>query len=165
MPSATDTTTAQTPDHGTSGALAPPPVLFAAALAIGLIVELVVQPPSLPQVPRIIVASVLLLSGLAISLWFIGTFRRVHTPIDLSKPTTSLVTGGPFALTRNPGYVGLAAIYAGLACLLDASWALILLLPTLVLVDRAVIAREERYLERRFGQPYLDYKARVRRWL
>jgi protein-S-isoprenylcysteine O-methyltransferase Ste14 len=68
-------------------------------------------------------------------------------------------------VSRNPGYLGLALTYAGIAALVPAPWAYATLVPALVVVDRMVIAREERYLEGRFGDEYLRYKARVRRWL
>ena len=81
------------------------------------------------------------------------------------KPTTALVTSGPYRVTRNPMYVGMAFLYAGLALSLGVIWALALLPAVLLMVDRLVIAREERYLEAKFGEEYRDYKRRVRRWL
>jgi protein-S-isoprenylcysteine O-methyltransferase Ste14 len=72
---------------------------------------------------------------------------------------------GPFRHTRNPGYLSLTMIYAGLASLANALWAILLLPAALLVIQRGVIEREERYLERRFGEEYLRYKARVRRWI
>ena len=85
--------------------------------------------------------------------------------MDVRSAATSLVTTGPYRITRNPGYLGLALLYAGIAALARAPWAYVTLVPALIVVDRAVIAREERYLQRRFGEDYLRYRARVRRWL
>ena len=72
---------------------------------------------------------------------------------------------GPYRLTRNPAYLGMALVYIGIALLADALWVLVPLPVVLLIIDRMVIAREERYLERKFGQEYLDYKGRVRRWV
>ena len=91
--------------------------------------------------------------------------RRADTPISPEEPVSSLVTDGPFRYTRNPGYLGIAMTYAGLASLANALWAILLLPATLFVIQRGVIEREERYLERKFGEEYLRYKARVRRWI
>src|SRR5437660_1658286 len=83
---------------------------------------------------------------------------------DTSAPTQTVVTDGPYRLTRNPAYLGMALTYAGIAIVADAPWALLPLPFVIAVIDRGVIAREERYLERKFGTPYTDYKRRVRRW-
>jgi len=76
-----------------------------------------------------------------------------------------LTTEGPFRYTRNPGYLSMAMIYAGIAVLRNALWAILLLPLVLYMTQREVIGREERYLERAFGEEYLAYKAHVRRWV
>jgi protein-S-isoprenylcysteine O-methyltransferase Ste14 len=81
------------------------------------------------------------------------------------KPDTALVTSGPYRFTRNPMYLGMAFLYVGFAFAFGVIWALAFLPAVIVVVDRFVIAREEPYLERNFGQAYRDYKARVRRWV
>jgi protein-S-isoprenylcysteine O-methyltransferase Ste14 len=56
-------------------------------------------------------------------------------------------------------------MYAGIAALANALWAIVFLPVALLVIQRGVIEREERYLERKFGEEYLNYKARVRRWI
>lgn len=92
-------------------------------------------------------------------------FRDASTSIVPVRPSTALVTSGPYQLTRNPMYVGMAFLYAGLALLLGVIWALALLPAVLLAVDRIAIAREESYLEAKFGAEYRAYRDRVRRWL
>jgi protein-S-isoprenylcysteine O-methyltransferase Ste14 len=75
------------------------------------------------------------------------------------------VTDGPYRLTRNPGYLGMTLLYAGIAIAADAVWALAPLPVAIAVIDPGVIAREERYLERTFGAPYTEHKRRVRRWI
>ena len=82
-----------------------------------------------------------------------------------SKPALALVDAGPFRFSRNPLYVGLTLMYAGLALLIPALWPLLLLIPVLAVLSWGVVRREERYLERKFGEGYRSYKARTRRWL
>ena len=75
------------------------------------------------------------------------------------------MTAGPYRLTRNPMYVSLAALYVGVSLFANSWWPLLLLPVVLLAVDRAVIAREERYLAGAFPAEYAAYRARVRRWL
>jgi protein-S-isoprenylcysteine O-methyltransferase Ste14 len=90
--------------------------------------------------------------------------RRAGTNVLPSQPTLSIVTDGPFRFTRNPLYVAGSLLYLGLTLIFNSVWPLVLFVPMLVVLDRGVIRREERYLEGKFGDVYLAYKARVRRW-
>ena len=87
------------------------------------------------------------------------------TTMHINKPVSSLVQHGPFRYSRNPGYLFLTMLYAGIAVLKNALWAILPLPLVLYVIQREVIEREERYLERTFGEEYLAYKARVRRWV
>ena len=104
-------------------------------------------------------------AGALLNAWFILTVRKTDVPIRTDKPVPRLTTEGPFRYSRNPSYLALAMIYAGIASLRNSLWAVLLLVPTLRVMQRAVIWREERYLERAFGEEYLAYKRRVRRWI
>jgi protein-S-isoprenylcysteine O-methyltransferase Ste14 len=92
-------------------------------------------------------------------------FGRAGTPVTPSSGTSRLVVVGPYRFSRNPDYVGQALLTAGLALLLGAPWALLALVPALLIVRCGVIGREERYLEHRFGEEYRHYRQQVRRWL
>jgi protein-S-isoprenylcysteine O-methyltransferase Ste14 len=145
-----------------------PPVLYGGAFLLAVGLEWLV-----PLAPRIAwpdglrqgAASMLIVFGLCFAGWAAWLFHRAGTGIPTWQPARRLVTRGPYAISRNPMYLGLTAAYAGLALALANPWALLLLGPVLIVMDRFVIAREEPYLEARFGQPYRDYLARVRRWL
>jgi protein-S-isoprenylcysteine O-methyltransferase Ste14 len=93
------------------------------------------------------------------------TIEKAGTPIRTDRPVPRLVTDGPFRYTRNPGYLGLAMLYAGIAVLRNSLWAILFLPLVVYVIQREVIRREERYLERTFGDEYLAFKARVRRWV
>ena len=95
----------------------------------------------------------------------VATFRRVGTTPHPAGPTTALAVGGPYRFTRNPMYLSLVFITVGLALLANALWPLVLLPVVIVIVRWTVIDREERYLTAKFGEEYLQYKARVRRWM
>jgi protein-S-isoprenylcysteine O-methyltransferase Ste14 len=95
----------------------------------------------------------------------LGRFRRAGTPVETYRPTTALVTEGIYRRTRNPMYVALTLLYAGIGFAANSLWTLGFLPPLLLVMRYGVIAREERYLTRRFGTRYLDYQGSVRRWL
>jgi protein-S-isoprenylcysteine O-methyltransferase Ste14 len=107
----------------------------------------------------------LALGGLSLAREFFITFRRAGTPVDPRRAATVLVTHGPYRFTRNPAYLGMALLYSGITLLRGALWPFATLPAVLTIVDRGVIAREERYLTERFGQSYTDYCANVRRWI
>ena len=92
-------------------------------------------------------------------------FLHKRTAIRPDRPATTLAVSGPYSLTRNPMYLSLALLYAGIAILYQSIWALVFLLPVLFIIDRRVIVPEELYLERRFGPTYSHYRSRVRRWI
>ncbi len=149
----------------TSGIRVPPPLYYVAGFVVGVALELIV-PTSWPPF-GVRLGATLLAGGawLALDGAAMALFRRAGTSMVPMNPTTVLVTSGPYRLTRNPMYLGMAFLYVALAFAFGVIWALALLPVVIVIVDRFVIAREEPYLERKFGQAYRDYKVRVRRWL
>jgi len=100
-----------------------------------------------------------------ISFWAAIIMWRAGTPLRPTLPVTALVTGGPFRFTRNPLYLSMTILYAGITLQFDALWPLFTLPPALAIVHWKIILREEKYLEAKFGDAYRAYKARVRRWI
>jgi protein-S-isoprenylcysteine O-methyltransferase Ste14 len=152
-------------ERDNAGVVAPPPLIYLGALVLGLLLSRRFPVPFLTRGMSRTIGWPLLGSGVSLMGWFFLTMRRAGTPIDPREPTSSLVTDGPFRYTRNPAYLALAMIYVGIASLANALWAILLLPATLLAIQRGVIEREERYLERRFGEEYPRYKAQVRRWI
>ncbi len=91
--------------------------------------------------------------------------RHADTPLNPTEPVKALVVEGPFSFSRNPVYLSMALLYAGIASMVNALWAMLLLPVALIVINRGVIDREEEYLERRFGEEYVSYKKKVRRWI
>lgn len=143
----------------------PPPVLFGLALVIGLGAQWA-WPWPLPRPGLVRAAGALLaLAGLAISTWVTLCFSRAATPVSPLRPSRHLVVDGPYRFSRNPDYLGQALLYTGIALLFDAGWVLAGLVPAWLLVQLAVVPREERYLQASFGEAFERYCRRVRRWL
>jgi protein-S-isoprenylcysteine O-methyltransferase Ste14 len=155
----------QKPD--VAGVIAPPPLIFLAFLLAGFGLGRLLGEPSLGLETdwRRGLALVLVVGGLILDGVAAGAFRRLGTPPEPWKPTTALATQGLYRFSRNPIYLGFAVTYAGFAVAMDSPLALAGLLPCLIVVDRFVIAREERYLTARFGADYAAYRHKVRRWL
>jgi protein-S-isoprenylcysteine O-methyltransferase Ste14 len=147
------------------GVIAPPPLIYLGGLAIGFVLEIVLPDAGLPGIVQWGLGGLLLAAGLGLLGWWMSSFRRADTPMPPYEPTTALVTEGPYRLSRNPAYLAFALIYAAIALLADAPWVLLPLPLVLAVMQRGVIEREERYLERRFGQDYRDLRARTRRWM
>jgi len=142
--------------------------MYAGAVVAGLLVQRAVplHLVSAGYTPAVhVAAAVVCALGVLLSATALRVFRKAGTsPIPI-KPTTALTFEGPYRFTRNPMYLSLALVTLAIALWLDVVWIAVALIAVVLLIDRSVIAREERYLERKFGEPYLAYKARVRRWL
>ena len=152
-------------EQDNAGVIAPPPLIYLGALIFGLLLSRRFPMSFLPRTMARGLGWPLLGGGVLLLGWFEWAMRRAGTPTNPYKPSSSIVTEGPFRYTRNPAYLSMTMIYAGGAALASASWALLLLPVALGVIRRGVIEREERYLERRFGEEYLRYKAGVRRWI
>jgi protein-S-isoprenylcysteine O-methyltransferase Ste14 len=142
----------------------PAPAIFAGAFLIGLALNRVL-PVMLPQGTRMIGWALALFGIVVIGLPALVALLRAGTSPNPGRPTTALVVTGSYRFTRHPLYLSMAVIYTGLALAANALWALLLLPVAMFLTDRGPMAREERYLEQKFGEPYRSYKARVRRWI
>lgn len=145
--------------------LAPPPALYGLALIIGLALHTFFPRPALP--PGLALALSAVLGLLAVLLLASGwrALRQAGTSVNPARPTTALVTSGPFRFSRNPLYLALTLLYLGVGLFVNGLWPLALTVPLLIVMQVGVIAPEERYLEQRFGEAYRAYRARVRRWL
>jgi protein-S-isoprenylcysteine O-methyltransferase Ste14 len=147
------------------GIRVPPPLIYLGPLVAGLLLNRRLQVPFLSRGVARVLGWPLVGGGMALAVWFARTIHGADTTLRTDKPVSILVQEGPFRYSRNPGYLSLAMIYAGIATLRNALWAILLLPLALFVIQREVIEREERYLERTFGEEYLDYKTRVRRWV
>ncbi len=152
------------PESDRPGVLAPPPLIFLAFLAAGWALARYVLPPVGVPYGRVI-GAVLVVAAFAFAFWARSEMVRARTNINPFKPALAIVSGGPFRFTRNPLYLSMTVVFVGVAMMLHAVAAVILLPVVLLVITFGVIRREETYLERKFGVQYSDYRRRVRRWL
>ncbi len=150
----------------TANVMVRPPIAFGlavlAALALHWLVPLRFMPAAAP-------AGVLGGAGFAVALALFGsavaTIMRAGSQVPTSRPTTAIVDSGPYRFTRNPIYLSMFLGLIALAIGFDSLWLLLALVPFGLVIRHGVVAREEAYLERKFGDVYRGYCSRVRRWV
>jgi protein-S-isoprenylcysteine O-methyltransferase Ste14 len=145
----------------------PPPFVPLIALAVGEVLHRVVWPLAipLPSIARAALALLLLASGIALLLSAAGLFRKTGQDPKPWLPSPEIISDGVYRYTRNPMYVSMGLLQAGLGVALADGWVVLLVPATWTVIYRIAVRHEEAYLQRKFGEAYLDYKRQVRRWL
>jgi protein-S-isoprenylcysteine O-methyltransferase Ste14 len=147
-----------------------PPLAWALAVVAGLALDWLEPLPFLPadlpagELSGLLGALVFALA-LALGTWAVATMTRAGSNVPTNRPTTTIVEAGPYRFTRNPIYLGMFGGLIGLAIAFDNLWLLLMLVPFALVIRYGVVAREEAYLDRKFGDLYRGYRLRVRRWL
>lgn len=150
----------------TAQVIARPPLLWGLAVVAGFALDWLMPLRFVPAaVPAGWLGGAVLAIAVALFAWAIATVTRAGSNVPTNKPTTSIVDTGPYRFTRNPIYLGMMLGLAGLAIAFDSFWLLLTLVPFAFVIRYGVVAREEAYLERKFGEFYRRYRIRVRRWL
>jgi protein-S-isoprenylcysteine O-methyltransferase Ste14 len=142
-----------------------PPVAIGAPLLAGLLATSLWGDPVHLGGWRVPLGWALIVAFVGWNGWSLWLFARHRTGLLPGQSTDALIAEGPYRLSRNPLYVGLLALYLGLALLAPTLWGLLLLPAALVLLRWGAVVPEERFLHERFGAAYDDYARRVRRWL
>jgi protein-S-isoprenylcysteine O-methyltransferase Ste14 len=150
-----------------AGVIALPPLIFLGFLAAAAVLEAIapLPVPVTPSLARYVTGAMLAAGGFVIIAMGTRRLAAAGTNVPPTLPTTALVVDGIYERTRNPLYLGLILIYLGLGVAAESLWAIGLAVPLLWVINVGVVKREERYLERKFGDAYRAYKARVRRWI
>ncbi len=142
-----------------------PPVVYLLALLVAVGLNFLWPIWLLPRWWGVALGVIVIALGAAIMPPVLSRFRRAGTAFDPHRPASALITDGPYRLSRNPAYVALTLWYLGLGLVLNTMWIPLLAIVPVLVMDRCAIPREEQHLEEKFGQAYIRYKARVRRWL
>jgi protein-S-isoprenylcysteine O-methyltransferase Ste14 len=150
----------------TANVIVRPPIAWAVAVLAGLALNWLMPLPLVPGwVPAAWLGAMVFVLALAMFAWAIATVTRAGSNVPTNRPTTTIVDSGPYRFTRNPIYLAMALGLIGLAIAFDSPWLLLTLALFALVIRYGVVAREEAYLERKFGDAYRRYRARVRRWL
>lgn len=149
-----------------AGVIAPPPLIYLGGILIGLALDRWEWHwPIFGSTGWRWSGLVLVVAGIVLLVAGRRALLKAETNVNPFKPTMAVVTAGPYRFTRNPLYVGVTLIYCGLTLLINTWWCFVFLVPVLLFIHFGVVTREERYLERKFGDSYRQYRARVRPYL
>ncbi len=150
----------------TPGVHIPPPIIVFIFLALGLIANRYVQTGfGAVSTPAYYTGIGMMLLGFALGLWCAWLYHKAKTSILPHTEDSAIINTGPFAFSRNPIYLAMVLVFIGYCLFRNAPLALLFIVPTIFTLRIYVIAKEEAYLERRFGGDYLAYKQSVRRWI
>ena len=150
-------------DHSHSGI--PPPVFLVVAIALGVVLDLLAPLSVLPNGLAIGFGVALGVPAVLLNWWSAVTMLRARTSLTGLGSSTVVLKSGPFQISRNPIYVSMLLLAGAVALAVNSAWGLMLLMPLFLVLYFSAIIPEERYLERKFGEEYRDYCARVRRWV
>ena len=150
----------------TANVIIRPPIAWASAVLAGLVLNWLLPLSFIPAaVPAGALGAMVFALALALVACAIATMTRAGSNVPTNLPTTTIVDTGPYRFTRNPIYLGMFLGLIGLAIAFENLWLLPMLVPFALVIRYGVVAREEAYLERKFGDDYRRYRASVRRWL
>lgn len=147
------------------GAVLPPPLIYLVCLLIGLGLDYLWPAPVLSPAVQYAAGAGLVIAAILLFAAALREFLRARTSIDHRRPTTTVITTGPFGLSRNPVYGAMTMLYIGIAALIDSLWLLAMVIPAVLITHYFVVLKEEAFLEGEFGDAYRHYKQTVRRWL
>ena len=143
-----------------------PPIAWGLAVIVGLALNRLVPLPFLPAgLPVGWLGAMAFALALALGIYSVVTIVRAGSNVPTNRPTTTIVESGPYRFTRNPIYLGMFLGQIGLAIAFDNLWLPMMLVPFALVIRYGVVAREEAYLGRKFGDVYRGYCTRVRRWM
>jgi len=147
------------------GVVAFPPLIWLVNAVISVLVHQFIQAPILRYSISLACGIVLIILAPTLALSALRTMKAAGTNVHPSEPALKLVRGGPFRFTRNPMYLALCLVQIALGFFLNDWITLLFVVPLALILHYGVILREERYLTAKFGEPYLQYKGEVRRWI
>jgi len=143
-----------------------PPLIYLLAFVLGILLHFLrgVQIATNFNIVLLVGAPLIILA-IVLMIWALQTFKKAGEDKDVRTATHSIVTSGPFAFTRNPMYLAMIILYVGFAIIINTLWPFLFLPIVIIIMYYGVILREEKYLEKKFGDKYIEYKKRVRRWI
>jgi protein-S-isoprenylcysteine O-methyltransferase Ste14 len=154
-----------TPKPDSPGVIVFPPLLLVGAAISRIGLQLIWPVHLITGLSFRVLGAIMILAGAMSIVSAKWAMKRAGTNVHPSRPTTNVVTEGPYRFTRNPIYLGGMSVFLGFTLGFNALWPMITLIPFLALMHFGVVRREERYLDAKFGDTYRNYRAQVRRWL
>ena len=148
------------------GVKIPPPLIYAATFFLSIALQnfFPISKSFFDSAIVSVIGWICIVGSFLFSFPAIIKFFQTKNTLITIKPANSLQSTGIYSVSRNPMYMGLALLYTGFGFLLGNWWTFVLIPELILFVTNYIIKREERYLERAFGQSYINYQLAVRRW-
>ncbi len=150
---------------GRANVIASPTVIFAGVLVLGFGLDMIWPAPFLPEGWGFPLGFIVVFAAANIKLFAAREMVGVKTNLNIRKPANDLATSGLYSVSRNPLYIGIILLNIGIGCIVNSWWILLLSAGLAATLQKGVIEPEEASLEQKFGDRYLRYKAKVRRWI
>ncbi len=145
--------------------VASPTMIFAGGLVLGFGLDMMWPATFLPEGWSLPLGLIVIFVAVNIKLFAAREMVRVKTHLDIRKPATDIATSGIYGMSRNPLYIGMILLNIGIGCIVNSVWIFLLSAGLAAALQKGVVEPEETYLEQKFGDKYLRYKAKVRRWI
>jgi len=152
-------------EQDNAGIIAHPPIFYVAAIAIGFGLEYLWPLPLGYDGPRVVVTAIIFCIGLVFAVGGFRNFKKNDEDFNVHSSTEKILSTGVFGRSRNPLYFSLLLLIISIGLFFNKGWLLIVCIPLVLLINKLVIEKEEAYLERKFGDEYIEYKKKVRRWI
>lgn len=165
MPDSSQNPTAASGERKKVGMLVPPPLLLIAICALSIVAQLILFGSFNISTSGVALGVLVILASVLIVVSCMKSFRAAGTPFRPVSPSTAIVNSGLYRFSRNPMYVGMAGLLAGVGSMLGSYVFIAAVVIFIVIVHFGVVMSEERYLEALHGEAYRRYKQSVRRWL
>lgn len=145
--------------------IALPPLIYLTALIVGVIAHVIDPRPLFGWRLGLWVGLLLVAAAVMLALWARRIMVGAGTNVNPYEPSLAIVRHGPYRITRNPMYLAMMIGYTGVVLMINGLWPAVMIVPLAWIIQWGVVAREERYLEAKFGETYNDYRRATRRWI
>jgi len=142
-----------------------PPTHFYTYLLISVLLHFLLPVKQIVHPPLIYLGWLLIIAGSALNIWSDQLFKKQKTTVKPNKKPTRLIDYGPFRISRNPMYLGMAVILFGVGIFLGTITAFTGAVLFIIAMEIYFISDEEKSMHEAFGSEFENYKAKVRRWI
>jgi len=142
-----------------------PPIYFFCCILLAVVLHFIIPIKQITPPGLNFVGILLFLGGMGLVFWTVSFFKKHDTPLRPGEPSTTFITDGPFKFSRNPIYLGGTIALIGISIFLGSLITFVAPLFFFLTIRMRFIPYEETLMEQTFGEEYLQYKSRVRRWI
>ena len=152
-------------NYDNPGVKTPPPLIFLGFGLFSIVIHYLKPLTIIGPLWLVYLGVLILISSFLGFGYMVDFYKKNETEIEPTKTTSKIITSGLYRHSRNPVYIILCAVPVGLGFVFMTYWAIFAFISALIVIYFTAVKKEEQYLEKKFGQEYLNYKRKVRRWI